>query len=395
MVAKKQKGKRQNFFSSSSLKEGTLLDTKSDENLSATKKFITQNEADDQIELTKEGENFLKQKKLESTEPPVLIEEFSTKFDLTPLNPSTFIKLNSEILMNYKKIKYAIFNNNSLWLFFEGKCIKLDLGLNEELSFSIDADFLYFEPLIIENFVYFISSKKIIKYDVDKKEKKVFNTSFIPSSQLFESKGKFFLIIDFNKIISLNNEFKEEWSFSTENYTLNLPVFEENNIFITSTDGFLYQLDLNGELKWTYNTKNHINSQPIIHNNFIITTSINGKFHLISKDKKELLSTVDTGFAITETPLLIDNKFFTFNRKFIYEINETGIKNIAQINESIETIVEIDKFIGVITSKENLLILSSDLSQCSIINKIHQKPFIVYNYIFAINSEGFLVKTEI
>jgi len=395
MVAKKQKGKRQNFFSSSSLKEGTLLDTKSDENLSATKKFITQNEADDQIELTKEGENFLKQKKLESTEPPVLIEEFSTKFDLTPLNPSTFIKLNPEILTNYKKIKYATFNNNSLWLFLEGKCLKLDVGLNEELSFSIDADFLYFEPLIVENSVYFISSKKIMKYDIEKKEKKVFNTSFIPSSQLFENKGKFFLIIDFNKIISLNNDFKEEWSFSTENYSLNLPVFEENNIFVTSTDGFLYQLDLNGELKWTYNTKNHINSQPVIHNNFIVTTSINGKFHLISKNNKEILSTVDTGFAITEAPLLIDNRFFIFNRKFIYEINETGIKNIAQINESIETIIQIDKYLGVLTNKGNLLILSTDLSQCSIINKIHQKPFVVYNYIFAINSDGFLIKAEI
>lgn len=395
MVAKKQKGKRQNFFSSSSLKEGTLLDNKSDENLSATKKFITQNESEAQIELTKEGEIFLKQKKLESTEPPVLIEEFSSKFDLTPLNPSTFIKPNPEILTNYKKIKYATFINDSLWLFIEGKCIKLDIGFNEELSFPVDADFLYFEPLIIGNFVYFVSSKKILKYDIEKKEKKIFNTSFIPSSQLFENKGKFFLIIDFNKIISLNNEFKEEWSFSAENYSLNTPVFDENNIFITSTDGFLYQLDLNGELKWTYNTKNHISSSPIVCDDFIATTSINGKFHLISKNKKEMLTTIDTGFAVTETPLFFDNKFFVFNRKFIYEMNETGIKNIAQINDSVENIIQIDKYIGVITNKDNLLILSTDFSQCTIINKIHQKPFMVYNYLFAINTEGFLIKTEI
>ncbi|MBN2694727.1 PQQ-binding-like beta-propeller repeat protein [bacterium] len=395
VTTKKKKGKRQNFFASQKLNESSVFDSNGGEELSAAKKFINSDLVDQRIENEKkESDN--QSRKLESVEKPVLLEVLKNSFDLTAINSTSFIKLEKEEPL-FKKVRYSIFHNDSIWLFFDSKCISFDLGMSELFQFSVDSDFLNYEPLILDNKVYFIQGKKILELDYSSGEKKQYSISFIPTSNLHIFEGSFFLISDSNRLISFNSSFEENWSFSIDNYLFTQPTFENGSIWLGTSGGIMYQLDKNGEVIWTYNSKSPIFSSPLVSGTNLFLTTLSGKIQVLSILEKDYRFSIDTGFALFDAPIIHNGRVYVANRSYLYEISlsDGSFKNIANFPNHIETLISLGEYLGVYTIDGVLILVNDDITQYNLLDsQVLRKPFAVMQHLFYINGEQNFAKID-
>ncbi len=80
------------------------------------------------------------------------------------------------------------------------------------------------------------------------------------------------------------------WTFKTESEIKSSPVIFNNQIFIGSSDNYLYSLDLeSGKELWKYNTNAPIESPPLIFKNNVYVGNENGDFIAFDIETKKVL----------------------------------------------------------------------------------------------------------
>ncbi len=403
MATKKKKAKRGNkvkkggFFK----EKGGLFNQTTDETVNPTKKFIKNVSDDENIELTESGkshfETVKKQKFIESMEPAILLDNLFNEFELIKINNSLFLELeNNEQI--YEGVKYYLKEKENIWLFFEDKAIMLDYALMEELSFNYESEnILKYSPTIVNNKIFFIANKEIHIYNLTEETWMHYSISGETTSSAIVNDEKIFLVIDFTKLVCLNENFKEEWSFITEGYLLNTPTIDDF-LYITSSDGMLYKLDKEGDIIWSFNSKSSLETPPILFKDIVVINSMAGKLFFISKEDKRELAIIDLGFHLLNKPAIKNNVLYAFNRRFIYKVDLVNYKilDILMLEEPIESISSLDDYLHIKTKNSKSLILDETFTNINITNfKSSKSPIQHVNFLLSIDENYSLLKTEI
>ncbi|MGL4854348.1 MAG: PQQ-binding-like beta-propeller repeat protein, partial [Lentisphaeria bacterium] len=108
------------------------------------------------------------------------------------------------------------------------------------------------------------------------------------------------------------------WSYKTNNQIAGKAVFANNLIWVGSYDNCLYAFDpKNGSLKFTVECDGQINSSPIISNDqlFILLASCDGKLRKICTKSAKIVSEIDFGSYIPQTPVLQNSTLFLLTHK--------------------------------------------------------------------------------
>jgi hypothetical protein len=364
-----KKVKKGGFFK----EKGGLFNKNSDESVNPTKKFIQSATDDEAIELTEKGkshfETLKKQKSIESMEPPILLDELLNNFEVIKLNNTLFLEMeNNEKI--YEDIKYYFKNNENIWIFFEDKAMMLDYALMEELSFEYNSkNILKYPPTIHDNKVFFVANKEIHIYDLTEEAWSAHSISGEITSSIIIDDELIFLVTDFTKLLCLNENFKEEWSFITEGYLLNTPILNDF-LYITSSDGMLYKLDKEGDIIWSFNSKSPIETSPTLTENAIVINSMSGKLFFVSQEDKKELTTIDLGFHLLNKPIIKNGFLYAFNRRFIYKIDLTSysIQDIVMLETTIESISSLDDYLQIKINTSQTLIVDDSFTNINITN---------------------------
>lgn len=381
--------------------KGGLFNKNTDETVNPTKKFIQNVSNDENIELTESGkshfETVKKQKFIESMEPAILLDNLFNEFELIKINNSLFLELeNNEQI--YEGVKYYLKEKENIWLFFENKAIMLDYALMEELSFNYESEnILKYSPIIINNKIFFVANKEIHVYNLIEETWNQYAISGETTSSVIVNNEKIFLVIDFTKLVCLNENFKEEWSFITEGYLLNTPIVDDF-LYITSSDGMLYKLDKEGDILWSFNSKSSLETPPILFKDTIIINSMAGKLFFISKEDKKELAVIDLGFHLLNKPIVKNEILYVFNRRFIYKIDLVNYKiiDILMFEEAIESISNLDDYLHINTKNSKSLVLDETFTNINITNfKSNKYPIQHVNFLLSIDENFNLLKTEI
>ncbi len=393
-----KKVKKGGFFKK---EKGGLFNKNTEETVNPTKKFIQNATDNDDIELTESGKNHFKtlkkQKFIESMEPPILLDNLFNDFELIKLNSSLFLEMeNNEQI--YEGVKYYLKHDENIWLFFENKAVMLDYALMEELSFEYkNEDILNYSPVIADNKIFFAGNKEIHIYNLTEEN---WTQTSLPgeiTSSVILNDNMMYLVIDFTKLVCLNENFKEEWSFITEGYLLNTPVADDF-LYITSSDGMLYKLDKEGDIVWSFNAKAPIESSPLLIENTIIVSSMSGKLFFISKENKEEIAVIDLGFHLLNKPVIKNEVLYAFNRRFIYKTDLINhkIQDIIMLEEPIESIIALDDYLHIRMKSSKSLITDEAFTNMNITNfKASKNPLQHINFLLSIDENSNLLKTEI
>jgi len=384
--------------------KGGLFNKSSEETINPTKKFIKDiSDDENDIELTEQGKSHFqtlkKQKYIDSMEPPVLLNQMFHEFDVIKLNKSSFLELEAKDIIS-EDVKYCFKDGDNTWVFLDDKAIMLDFGLMPELTIEYEnSDILKYSPKLFNDKLYFVDDKNIFIYSLLEEKWETFSISGeITSSVLFDG-DKFFLIVDFIKLISLNESFKESWSFFTEGYLLNTPIIKDDFIFLTSSDGMLYKLDNTGDIVWSFNSKSAIENSPMSFEDIIIINNMAGKLIFLSEDDKSELANLDLGFHLMREPFIKEDTLYIFNRRFLYKINLKDLKivDIVQLETPIESISNLDNDNIYITLSDGTgIVVDSNFTNISFTDTKSIKKVIQHiNYLILIDSEFKLVKVEL
>ena len=382
--------------------KGGLFNKSSEETVNPTKKFIKNISEDDDIELTETGKSHFKtlkkQKYIDSMEPPVLLDKFFSEFDIIKPETSSFLELDIEEPV-FEGVKYSFKDEDNTWLFFEDKAVMLDFALMPEITIEYqENNILKYSPKLYNGSLFFVSDKEILIYDLANESWEEVSVSSEITSSILVNNENIYLIIDFIKLICLNEKFKENWSFITEGYLLNFPVISDNLIYLTSSDGMLYQLDSTGDIIWSFNSKSAIEMKPLIFGNIIILNSMSGKLFFLSKDEKKELAVLDLGFHLTAKPFISEEILYVFNRRFLYKISTETFKilDIIQLEKPIESIHKLDDYIYITLSDSTGIITDSSFTNISSANfKCTKKPLQHANFLISIDSNFNLLKTNL
>jgi len=395
-MATKKKAKR-----GKKVRKGGLFKKTTEETINPTKKFIKDMDNDEGIELTESGkshfETLKKQKYIESMEPPVLLDDLFHNFEVIKLNNSLFLKLEENETL-YEGVKYYLKDGENIWLFFDNKAILLDYALMEELSFEYqNEDILKYSPAIFNGNIFFVSNKEVHIYNIEEQNWQTYSISGEITSSVIIENSLIFLVIDFTKLVCLNDSFKETWSFITEGYLLNTPVVSDF-VYITSSDGMLYKLDNEGDIAWSFNSKSSLETPPLLFENTIILSSMSGKILFVSKEDKSEIAVIDLGFHLINKPVVKDEMLYVFNRRFLYKIDLASYKilDIIMFENPIESISTLDNYLHIRMSDSKSIVTDDTFTNINVTNFNGNKaPFQHINFLVSIDENYNLLKTEL
>ncbi len=372
----KKKGKRKIKAERGTLFKNKRLigDKKSN---STAKKFVKDLDNSDEIEFTKSGEKYFdnveKQKIAQKMEKPILYDK--DKFGLMNLDSAEKLSLEE---IDLKEINHIVPLKDGVWFFMKNLAVFKDQNLESVEKFEYDFE-SKISPVIYENDIYFSLEKNIKIYNIKNKSWESYPISGVPIAPISTDGNNFYVVSDYSKLTCYDIEFKELWTFSTQRYLLNVPVYSESHIFVTSTDGILYQLEKEGgELIWSFNFKSPIETSAVKFNDLIALNSMDGNIHILSPEKKDEVYSYDTGFALIHKPVIVNNNMYSFNRSFIFKTylndnNEFETK-IYNLSRPIEKIYSLFSKLFIVDGNASSFIMESDDSFKVLDYKNHKKP---------------------
>lgn len=372
----KKKGKRRVKAERGTLfKNNKLFGKKNSE--STAKKFVKNLENSEDLELTPKGEKYFdeaeKQKIVQNMEAPVLYD--SNKFNFINLENAQSISLKKTDL---KDIKHILPSKDGVWFFMQNSAVLKNENLETVDNFEYDFE-SKLAPVIYDDDIYFSLEKNIKIYNLKNKSWEDYEISGIPIAPISTDGNNFYVVTDYSKLTCYDIEFKELWTFSTQRYLLNVPVYKDKHIFVTSTDGILYQLEKEeGELIWSYNFKTPLETPAINFNDLVALNSMDGKIHILSPEKKDEVYSFDTGFALFHKPVLINKDIYSFNRTFIFktfidEDNEFKT-NMYDVKRSIEIVFQLFNKLFIVDNEASCFIMESEENFKILEHKSHKQP---------------------
>ncbi len=372
----KKKGKRKIKAERGTLFKNKRLTGEKKSN-STAKKFVKDLDNSDEIELTKSGEKYFdnveKQKIVQKMEKPILCNK--DRFELVDLDSVEKLSLEE---IDLKEISHIVPVEDGVWFFMKNLAVLKNQNLESVEEFEYDFD-SKISPVIYEDDIYFSLEKNIKIYNIKNKSWKSYPISGVPIAPISIDGSNFYVVSDYSDLTCYDAEFKELWTFSTQRYLLNVPVYSKSHIFVTSTDGILYQLEKEeGELVWSFNFKSPIETPAVKFDELVALNSMDGKIHILSPEKKDEVYSFDTGFALVHKPVIVNNNMYSFNRSFIFKIylndkNEFETKTY-NVSRPIEKVFSLFSKLYIVTGDASAFIMDIDDKFKVLEKKTHKKP---------------------
>lgn len=251
------------------------------------------------------------------------IEHFEKKYNLSKTN---FLSKKQEI----------IFNKN--WT-------------KSVLNFSAKSENFHYQPVIVDNKIYFMDGSGMLYcYDLTTKKKKwntqVFKKSWIKnyrSTHLSFANNKIFATIGTNHLISIDaTNGKIIWQKQVSAILNSIAISSDNKLFVVSDTNKLYCFDANNSnLIWTHfgvnrNTAIFGNSEPLIYKDKVLIAYSSGEIYALNKNNGEVLWVNDLNInkAVSSDFYLSDiDASMMIKNNIVYAIGNSGIMKAIDVNK--------------------------------------------------------------
>jgi len=179
---------------------------------------------------------------------------------------------------------------------------------------------------ILDNGTVYFSSMDRHLYAVDVKSGQI-KWKFKTNGELFASPSNVvnekIAIADYKGLVYLIdiNTGKEISRYQTGGQIAAMPIIDNDLIYVTARDGFLYTIDTNGNLKWMFKTGDQLSHAVLIHDKKAFFGGFDNYFYCLDKNTGQELWRIKTGGEIVcDQPCLINNDIVYFSSwdNFLY-----------------------------------------------------------------------------
>ena len=180
------------------------------------------------------------------------------------------------------------------------------------------------------------------------------------ASPSFDSNGNIFIGSTDQYIYSLTSVGNLRWKFKTNGPIISSAVVTSTYVYVGSTDFNLYSIDINtGILQWQFNTTNEVISSPTLSpdQNIIYIPSKDGLFYAINATKGTKIYSIKTYGPIISSPAIASS--YIINTKYskshyIYFGSTDGFLHAINTTEAINTTTSTTTISGSILWKLNV-----------------------------------------
>lgn len=181
----------------------------------------------------------------------------------------------------------VLFENRAIFLSPGGSLVVVDLvNLKELFRTKIDDEFRA-NPLILDNFLYLLStSGKIYRISLENLDinQKTFNDSFYSSLVVFDKHlvavSKEGTVYFLNKDLSISKSVNLKSSFRYQS-----PISYRNELYFFSLDGKIFKLNNNGEVTLLKEIDEIFTSTPTLYKDFIVVPGFYGNLYFYKDDE--------------------------------------------------------------------------------------------------------------